>query len=110
MGIVFNPFTSKLDFTGSSSAPVAATEIEIDFGTQPLPSKAFTVTDASITASSIIDIFPSAKTATGRVNTDDMEWDGLSLSAVPASGSMIVYAVANPGPVVGKRKIHYRVG
>jgi len=89
-------------------APV--TEVEIDFGTVPVPSKSFTITDANIKATSVIDVLASAKTATGRVGTDDMEWDGLSLSAVPASGSMIVYAVANPGPVVGKRKIHYRVG
>jgi len=89
-------------------APV--TETEIDFGTQPVPSKSFTIADSNIKSTSVIDVLASAKTATGRVGTDDMEWDGLSLSAVPATGSMIVYAVANPGPVVGKRKIHYRVG
>jgi len=107
------------DLTGRSDAdqhPQSAitglvpTEVEIDFGTKPVPNKSFTITDATITTLSKVDVFASAKTATGRVNTDDMEWDGLTLAAVPGTGNMIVYAVANPGPVVGKRKIHYRVG
>ena len=94
----------------SAITGLVPTEIEIDFGAKPVPSKSFVVTDATLATTSKVDVFPSAKTATGRINTDDMEWDGLSLSAIPALGSMIVYAVAIPGPVVGKRKIHYRVG
>ena len=110
MAFQFNPFTGKLDLVGGGSTPIAITEIEIDFGTKPVPSKSFTITDAAVSATSKISIVPSAKTATGRVNTDDMEWDGLSLAAVAGTGSFTVYAVANPGPVVGKRVINYIVG
>lgn len=110
MAFQFNPFTGKLDLVGGGSTPIAITEIEIDFGTKPVPSKSFTITDAAVSATSKISIVPSAKTATGRVNTDDMEWDGLNLAAVAGTGSFTVYAVANPGPVVGKRVINYIVG
>ena len=103
MAFQFNPFTGKLDLVGGGSTPIAITEVEIDFGTKPVTSKSFTVTDAAVSATSKISIVPSAKTATGRVNTDDVEWDGLSLAAVAGTGSFTVYAVANPGPVVGKR-------
>lgn len=110
MAFQFNPFTGKLDLVGGGSTPISITEVEIDFGTKPVPSKSFTVTDPLVSATSKISLVPSAKTATGRVNTDDMEWDGLSLAAVAGTGSFTVYAVANPGPVVGKRVINYIVG
>ena len=110
MAFQFNPLTAKLDIVGGGSTPISITEVEIDFGTKPVTSKSFTVTDAAVSATSKISIVPSAKTATGRVNTDDMEWDGLSLAAVAGTGSFTVYAVANPGPVVGKRVINYIVG
>jgi len=112
MAFQFNPFTGKLDIVGGGSTPttITVTEVEIDFGTKPVPSKSFTVTDAAVSATSKITLVPSAKTATGRVNTDDMEWDGLNLAAVAGTGSFTVYAVANPGPVVGKRVINYIVG
>ena len=110
MQFAFNPLTAKLDLVGAGSTPISITEVEIDFGTKPVPSKSFTVTDPLVSATSKISLVPSAKTATGRVNTDDMEWDGLSLAAVAGTGSFTVYAVANPGPVVGKRVINYIVG
>ena len=110
MAFQFNPLTAKLDLVGGGSTPIAITEVEIDFGTKPVTSKSFTVTDAAVSATSKITLVPSAKTATGRVNTDDMEWDGLNLAAVAGTGSFTVYAVANPGPVVGKRVINYIVG
>jgi hypothetical protein len=84
------------------------TEVEIDFGTVSRDSKRFTITDSRVAASSRVAVVPSGATATGRA-PGDMEWDSLTLAALPASGSFVVYAVANPGPVVGKRKILYSV-
>jgi hypothetical protein len=112
MAFAFNPFTGKLDMVGGGSTPtpLTVTEVEIDFGSVPVPSKSFVITEALASPTSKIIPSPSSKTATGRVGTDDMEWDMISLSAVPGSGSFTLYAVANPGPVVGKRNIQYIVG
>lgn len=85
------------------------TETEIDFGSAaPQTDATFTVTDATVTPSSMIAVVPSGKVATGRVG-DDWAWDSITFAALPASGSFTVYAYANPGPVKGKRKIQYQV-
>jgi hypothetical protein len=87
----------------------APSEAEIDFGTKPVTAKSFTITDASVSAASKIQVSPSSATANGRAGTDDMEWDGLILSASGNVGSINLNVVAVPGPVVGKRKIYYTV-
>jgi len=85
------------------------TEAEVDFGSgKPQYDALFTITDGTVTAASKIIIVPSGKVATGRVLGDD-QWDAITYSANPASGSFTVYAVANPGPVVGRRKVQYTV-
>jgi hypothetical protein len=87
---------------------VTWTEAEVDFGATPVYDANFTVVDASITALDQVPVLASGKAATDRVDGDD-QWDAITYSALPASGSMTVYANANPGPVVGKRKIQYQV-
>ena len=68
----------------------------------------FTITDASIGATSKVVVMESGKVATGRV-AGDAQWDSISFSALAASGSATVYAMAHPGPVVGKRYAQYTV-
>jgi hypothetical protein len=85
------------------------TEVEVDFGTTPVFDATFTITDAAITSSaSKVVISESGKPATGRV-AGDAQWDSILCSANPSAGSAAVYARANPGPVVGKRKLQYSV-
>lgn len=85
------------------------TEAEIDFGSGVGQFDAvFTVTDGTVGATSKITVIPSGKAATGRT-ADDWQWDGITFAANPAAGSFALYAVAVPGPVVGKRKIQYSV-
>jgi hypothetical protein len=84
-------------------------ETEIDFGTDPVWDKTFTITDASVTSTSHIIVAPSGKVATDRVG-NDWEWDGLTMSALPAAGSFILTALALPGPLVGKRFVQYQIG
>lgn len=107
---------SNISFiSGSQSLTIASsgggatwTEVEIDFGSLPVFDKLFTITDASSTTSSKIIISESGKAATGRVS-GDAQWDNIQMAANPGNGSFTVYAKAFPGPVVGKRKIHYTI-
>lgn len=85
-----------------------ATEVEVDFGTDPQWSKTFTISDGAVSEASMVLVYPSGNTATGRTG-DDFAWDAIMLAAAPGSGIITVTAVATPGPVVGKRKIFYQV-
>lgn len=84
------------------------TEVEIDFGSTPVYSKTFTVTDGTVSGTSKVAVVPCGKIATGG-SEDDWEWDGISFAANPGAGSFRVMANASPGPVAGKRKISYQV-
>lgn len=98
----------KTVVTIAGAAGASWTETEIDFGTLPVYTARFTVTDATAVPTSKIIIGESGKVATSRVD-GDAEWDSIAVSASPGTGSFTVYAVANPGPVVGKRKVHYAI-
>lgn len=101
-----------VSFNGSAnitiSASVTVTEIEVDFGSVPITSATFNVTDAIVSTSSNIMISLTGKTATGRVG-NDYTWDSISYSAVPGTGNFVLDAVINNGSVVGKRKLIYLV-
>lgn len=83
-------------------------EIEVDFGNTPVYDFQFTITDSNILSSSKISVEPSGNAATGRT-ADDWQWDTAVLAASPVNGSATVYGQFFPGPVVGKRKIQYKV-
>lgn len=84
-------------------------ETEVDFGSTPVWSRTFTVTNPAVTGSTTpVAAFPSGNPGTGRVG-NDLEWDNLILGAVPGSGSFLLTALAVPGPIVGPRKVYYQV-
>jgi hypothetical protein len=85
------------------------TEVEIDFGTDPVYDAQFTITDAAITGTSKVQVLPCGQPATGRTS-DDWQWDGATFAAMPGSGSATCYATFLPGPIVGPRKVQYSVG
>jgi len=101
-------FNNQIQRWGINARGRAWVETEIDFGSSPVGSTSATITDTASTTDSIITVAPSAKAATNRTG-DDMAWDGLMLSALPGTGSFTVYAMAVPGPVVGKRYIQYSI-
>ena len=107
-GITFVDTGANGSLTVSVTAPLNWTEAEVDFGSIPAYDASFTVVDAALSGASKVAVASSGKAATGRVAGDD-QWDAITYSALPAAGSMTVYAYANPGPVVGKRKIQYQV-
>lgn len=105
--------TNFLRADGSWAAPPGGagstwTEIEIDFGSKPVYSKTFAVTDGTVSGTSKIIIVPCGKPATGGFE-DDWEWDNISLAANPGAGTFSLMASAMPGPVSGKRKVQYSV-
>lgn len=85
--------------------PFKITEVEIDFGSFPVSSKRLTISDETVTPSSMIVVTPSGNVATGRVG-DDWEWDSIVFSAKPNAGSFTLTANAS-GRIRGKRKILY---
>lgn len=105
--------TNFLRADGSWAAPPGGagstwTEIEIDFGSKPVYSKTFAVTDGTVSGTSKIQVVPCGKPATGGFE-DDWEWDNISLAANPGTGTFNLMAAAMPGPVSGKRKVQYSV-
>jgi len=93
----------------ASSGGASWTEVEIDFGSDPVYDAQFTITDAAITGTSKVQVLPCGKAATGRT-ADDWQWDGAAFAANPGSGSALCYVTFSPGPVVGPRKVQYSVG
>jgi hypothetical protein len=83
------------------------TEVEIDFGTKPIRTKRFTITDALAATTSKILITPSGNIGTNR-GTDDWEWDTINFAAKGNSGNFTLSAYAS-GKVGGKRKIFYTI-
>lgn len=80
------------------------TQITIDFGSDPVYDKTFTVVDATVSATSKIVASESGDSA-----SDSVLWDGLSFAAGALAGSFTLYVSANPGPVSGTRKVYYQV-
>lgn len=99
--------TVRAEIAGVSGGSSTWTEVEIDFGTNPVRSKRFTVTDASVTALSRIVATGSSAPATGRVG-NDWEWDSISFAASPGVGQFTLTAYAS-GRVRGPRKVLYQI-
>lgn len=98
--------SGNLSTTPLASGTFSVLETEIDFGSSPVSEKLFTITNASITPSSLIMITPSGNQATGRVG-NDYSWETFSFSATPGSGNFQLWANCSNGAVVGRRKILY---
>lgn len=108
IGSVVPPFSGG-GGSGPSGNPV--TRAEIDFGTpDPRRELRTTIVDALVTPTSKILVWSSGEAATGRPAAD-ADWDQLILSAVaaPAGGSFTLFAMAVPGPILGRRVIFYQV-
>jgi hypothetical protein len=95
--------------SGTVGSPGTWSETEIDFGSTPLFSKEFTVVDVTVTATNKIIVIPSGNAPTG-LAVGEGEFDNIGYSAKAATGSFTLWAVATPGPVMGKRKIFYQIG
>jgi hypothetical protein len=96
-------FTAGKSFTYDAAATpaltVKATTYTADFGTMPVTSKSFTITDAGATISNTAMIYP--------VGSDEWEMDPIAYSAVCNAGTITLYAASLQGPVKGPRSVKY---
>lgn len=101
-----NPQYPVISTTGGGGS-ATTTEVEIDFGGIDTPITSWTITDASVSPTSKILVWPSPNPATGRIG-NDWSVDQVTLSAESGTGILIVYA-ASPYRIIGPRKIYYQV-
>jgi hypothetical protein len=93
---------------GGGGGSITLTEVEIDFGTNPISSKSFTIADALVTGpTKKILVYTSPNPGTDRVG-NDWELDMPFFSAVAGTGDFTL-SVVFPHHVVGKRKINYQI-
>lgn len=112
---VYQDSGAAMNVTGSAWAisiqdnvGISWTETEVDFGSTGVYDKTFTITDGAATSTSKIIAIQSGNVATGRVG-NDADWDSIDYACLPGTGSFTLIAKANPGPVVGKRKVYYSI-
>jgi hypothetical protein len=91
----------------SGTALVGITQVEIDFGSTPITEKSFTITDATITTSSKMNVTQARTTATGKTYIDESDMDVLSPNCSPNSGSMTCLVRCLTGQVRGAFKLNY---
>ena len=91
------------------SGGIATTQIEVDFGTTPDLQSKFTITDATVTATSKITAWQDGATATGKPSSDENELDVLQCTCIPAAGSFTLIVTGLTGFLYGKYKIDYQV-
>jgi len=92
---------------GIDSGYTAVTEV--DFGTDNLTEKEFTITDANITGSSNITANLKYVAPTGK-DLDELTMDNFDFLCAPAAGSFTLRMVCLSGSVSGKFKVVYSVG
>lgn len=81
--------------------------IEIDFGTIPVSSASFTITDVSVLSTNDILVFTETDPATGRLG-NDWDFDMPFFSTIASNGSFTLSVVFNHF-VVGKRNVKYQI-
>jgi hypothetical protein len=84
-------------------------ETEIDFGSTPVKSKTFTITDAGVSSGMKIIPTQSGNAATGRA-ADENELTVLSARAFAKTGSFDLYVDCLNGLASGKFKFNYVLG
>ena len=94
--------------SGGGGGSAVWTEIELDFGATPVADKVFTITDATVTATSKIAVVGSAKIPTSGTGDEGL-FDIVVYTAKPAAGSFTIYAMALPGPIQNNRNVLYQV-
>jgi hypothetical protein len=80
----------------------------IDFGSTPIADSQFTVTDANITSTTVVEPFVQI-TSTADNDTDAHRFAAVSfkMAALPASGSFTLYITCLAGLVTGTFSIQY---
>ena len=83
-------------------------EIEVDFGSVPVSTQKWAITDAEVTTGFNIIAQPCGKPATGRPG-NDWEFDACQFTTVPGSGNFTLTATVINGHIRGVRRIMYQI-
>lgn len=86
------------------------TETEVDFGSTAVPDASFTITDARVSASSLIIPYVSGNTPSSSRNIDEIRCECYSMIATSGSGSFTLYIAPKMGTTTGKVKVLYTLG
>lgn len=113
-GVVLDPGGAPLGkflrddgtFATPASSSLAFTDVQIDFGANPVFDAKISIVDGAAAPGQYVVINLGNKFASA-AELDGYQWDGLIVAAVPAAGQIDLYIQANPGPVSGTREISY---
>lgn len=109
--IFITPVTGSLIFKDNLGAVNLVKTATLDFGTTPVSSLSFSVSDSSATTNSRIAVMQSSSTANSALGGDEYEMDGIRYSAYcTTNGTITIQASAAATPIQGKRNINYIVG
>lgn len=84
-------------------------EVEVDFGTDDLEEKSFTITDATVTTSSLIMLSISGNTPSDGRDIDEIRLENMEMIATPGSGDFALTMNPKEGTTTGKFKVLYFV-
>lgn len=93
----------------STATAYSAAQTEVDFGSTPVSSSTFTITDANVSSSSKIIAQLAGVAPTGK-SVDEALVESLDIKCSPSSGSLSMYIQTYDGSFVsGKFKVNYMV-
>lgn len=98
--------TASVTIPGGAGA--SWTQVEVDFGPIPRYVVTSSITDASVSATTKINIWQAGVAPTGKT-ADENEMDGLICNANPGTGTFTLRAFAVPGPITGKYIFWYTI-
>jgi hypothetical protein len=98
--------SGKTEEQDISLGGVSLVEIELDFGSQPLNNKNFTI-NASVTSGSKVLVYPSPNDSSVGVG-NDWEVDSAIFTAKCGNGSFLLSVNAQLS-ISGKRKVYYQI-
>lgn len=109
--IFITPVAGSLVYKDNSGAVNLVKTTTLDFGTLPVTSVTFSISDSSATTNSRIAVMQNSSTANSALGGDEYEMDGVRYSAYcTTNGTITIHASASPTPIQGKRNINYIVG
>lgn len=95
---------------GGPGGSVLAKQTEIDFGSTPVYTGTFTVTDADVTGTSQLIAQVAYEAPTGK-DLDEVEMDNLDIKCSPGTGQFSMFVTSHDGSYLeGKFKINYLIG
>ena len=86
-------------------------QLTLDFGTTPVHSKSFSISDAGALTTSNISMHATPSTANSALGDDEFEMDAFTCTAYcTVNGTITAYINATPGPVRDRRNFIYTIG